>query len=75
MSNRRDFIRHTAATSAGLAVGGTAFGFSAKSYSNIIGANDRIHVAMIGLNGRGNSMSGTFARQKNESVCCTKINT
>ncbi|MEK7720700.1 MAG: Gfo/Idh/MocA family oxidoreductase, partial [Bacteroidota bacterium] len=43
---------------------------SAKSYANIIGANDRIHVAVIGVNGRGNSMAGTFAKQKNTEVSC-----
>jgi predicted dehydrogenase len=70
MDNRRDFIRKAAASSAGLAIGGSAFGFSAKSYKNIIGANDRIHVAAIGLNGRGNSMVGTIAKQKNTEVSC-----
>ncbi len=70
MDDRRDFIKKVAATSAGLAIGGTAFGFSAKSYKNIIGANDRIHVAAIGLNGRGNSMVGTIAKQKNAEVSC-----
>ena len=64
MEDRRDFIKKVTVSSVGLAIGGTAFGFSAKSYKNIIGANDRIHVAMIGVNSRGNSMSGTFARQK-----------
>lgn len=70
MDNRRDFIKKAAASSAGLAIGGAAFGFSAKSYNNIIGANDRIHVAAIGLNGRGNSMVGTFAKQKNTEISC-----
>jgi predicted dehydrogenase len=70
MENRRDFIKTMAVGSVGFTIGGTAFGFSAKSYKNIIGANDRIHVAMIGVNSRGNSMSGTFARQKNTEVAC-----
>ena len=75
MQKRRDFIKKMAIGSAGFAfggtvMGGTSFGFSAKSYKNIIGANDRIHVATIGLNGRGNSMSGTFASQKNTEVSC-----
>jgi len=47
-----------------------ARGMSAKSYRNIIGANERINVAMIGVNSRGKSMSGTFAGQKNASVGC-----
>ena len=45
MDNRRDFIKKAAVSSAGLSIGTAAFGFSAKSYSNIIGANDRIHLA------------------------------
>uniref|UniRef100_UPI003983801C Gfo/Idh/MocA family protein n=1 Tax=Daejeonella sp. TaxID=2805397 RepID=UPI003983801C len=70
MEKRRNFIKKVAIGSAGLAFGGTAFGFSAKSYNNIIGANDRVRVATIGVNGRGNSMSGTIARQKNAEVSC-----
>jgi len=68
MENRRNFIKTMAVGSVGLTVGGTAFGLNAKSYKKIIGANDRIHVAMIGVNSRGNSMSGTFAKQKNTEI-------
>jgi len=50
MDNRRNFIKKVAVTSAGLAIGDTSFGFSAKSYKNILGANDRIHVAGEALN-------------------------
>ena len=75
MEKRRNFIKKVAIGSVGLAFGesvfgGTAFGFSAKSYKNIIGANDRVRIATIGVNGRGNSMSGTIARQKNAEVAC-----
>ena len=75
MEKRRNFIKKVAIGSAGFAfggtvLGGTAFGFSAKSYKNIIGANDRVRIATIGVNGRGNSMSGTIARQKNAEVAC-----
>jgi len=68
MNNRRDFIKKSAASSAGIAIGATAFG--AKSYASIIGANDRIHVAVIGVNGRGSSMAGTIAKQSNTEVSC-----
>ena len=64
------FIKKTTVSSAALSIGGTALGFSAKSYGNIIGSNDKIHVAAIGLNGRGNSMVGTIAKQKNTEVTC-----
>jgi len=70
MEKRRDFIRKVAFGSAGLAIGGTALGFSARSYRNIQGANNRIRIAIIGVNGRGNGMAITFARQENAEVSC-----
>jgi predicted dehydrogenase len=68
MEKRRDFIKKLAVASAGLVVGSKTFGFTAKSYRKIMGANDRIHMAMIGVNGRGHSMSHTFALQKNVEI-------
>ncbi|HWS01461.1 MAG TPA: twin-arginine translocation signal domain-containing protein, partial [Prolixibacteraceae bacterium] len=68
MESRRKFIEKVAASSAALTIGSVASGMSAKSYGNIIGANDRIRVAMIGVNSRGKSMSATFAAQKNTDV-------
>ena len=47
MKPRRDFIKKTALGTAGLAVG-----LSAKSYSNIIGANDRVNVGIVGFSNR-----------------------
>ncbi|GAB2551935.1 Gfo/Idh/MocA family protein [Spirosoma aerophilum] len=64
MQNRRKFIKTVAAGSAGVVVGGTAYGFSAKSYNRIIGANELVRVATIGVNSRGNSMGATIAGQK-----------
>ncbi len=68
MENRREFIKKVTATTAGIAIGGTAFGFSAKSYNRIIGANELIRLATIGVNSRGNSMGKTIAEQKNAEV-------
>ncbi|MGG7664434.1 Gfo/Idh/MocA family oxidoreductase [Dyadobacter sp. BHUBP1] len=68
MANRREFLKTTAAGSLGIAIGGTAMGFSAKSYNRIMGANDLIRVATIGVNSRGKGMSSTFAGQKNTEV-------
>ena len=51
-TNRREFIRNVAVGSAGVAIGGMASGFSAKSYSRIIGANDRLNVALMGCGRR-----------------------
>ena len=68
MRKRRDFIKQVAAGAAGVALGGSAFSLSAKSYRNIMGANEKLLVAIIGVNSRGNSMSGTFAMQKDTAV-------
>ena len=51
--SRRDFIRKTAITSAGFYMGASAF--SAKSYRNIIGANDRVRVGVVGFSDRHRS--------------------
>ena len=51
MTNRRDFIRKSSVGTAGIAIGG--MGFSSKSYGSIMGANDRIVAAVVGLGGRG----------------------
>jgi len=70
MEKRREFIKKVAAGTAGIAVGAKAFSFDAKSYNLIKGANDRIRVATIGVNSRGNAMGKTFAMQKNAEVAC-----
>ena len=48
MVKRREFLNALAVGAAGLAVGTTA-----KSYGQILGSNDRLNFAVIGLNGRG----------------------
>jgi predicted dehydrogenase len=53
MTKRRDFIKKITAGTAGLAIGSVATGMSARSYSRIMGANDRLNIAVIGLGGRG----------------------
>jgi len=47
---RREFIKNTSIISTGLYLGASAF--SAKSYARIIGSNDRVNFAVIGLHGR-----------------------
>jgi len=51
--SRREFIKKTAVTSAGLYMGANAFG--AKSYRNILGANDRVRVGVVGFSDRHRS--------------------
>lgn len=65
MTTRRDFITKTATGTAALVVGGTLPGFSALSYRRITGANERIHVAVMGVNSRGYSLAQNFAGQEN----------
>ena len=48
--SRRNFIKTSAIAVAGTYVG--TMGFSAKSYGNIIGANDRVRVGIVGYSDR-----------------------
>lgn len=52
MTKRRDFIKKTVAGSAAVAL--TGVGLSAKNYSAVMGANERINIAVIGIRGQGN---------------------
>ena len=51
MTKRRDFIKKSVMGTAGIAIGG--MGFSSKSYASIIGSNDRMNIAVVGIRGRG----------------------
>ena len=62
MTGRRDFIKKSIAASAGFALAGK--GFSAKSYASIVGANERVNVAIIGIRGRGSAHISGFAALK-----------
>ena len=64
--NRREFLKTAAVTSAGLTLGATAF--PAGSYSRILGANDRVNFAVIGLRGRGESHLESISVCKNCTV-------
>ena len=67
-NNRRNFIKKTMAGTAAISFGSILPGFSAKSYAGILGANDRIKVAMMGVNSRGLALANNFARQNNCEV-------
>jgi predicted dehydrogenase len=47
---RKEFIKRSALVTAGAYLG--AMGFSAKSYANIIGANDRVRIGVVGFSDR-----------------------
>lgn len=57
--SRREFIKTAALGTTGISLASSALGMSAKSYRAVHGANDRIHMAVIGIRGRG------FAHLKN----------
>jgi len=68
MDTRRSFIKKSAAGLAAISAGGILPGFRAASYSSIIGANERIVIAMMGVNSRGKALASTFARQANVEI-------
>ncbi|MGB5322509.1 twin-arginine translocation signal domain-containing protein, partial [Lutimonas sp.] len=50
--DRRNFIKKAAAGAVGVSFGNTINAMTAKSYKNIMGANDRINLAIQGLGRR-----------------------
>ncbi|RPE00268.1 gfo/Idh/MocA family oxidoreductase [Aureibaculum marinum] len=67
MSSRRNFIKKAAVGTAGIALTTNLNAMDAKSYSKIIGANDRIHIAIQGLGRRYQAYLGAIAA-KNSNV-------
>ncbi|MDR1859520.1 MAG: Gfo/Idh/MocA family oxidoreductase [Bacteroidales bacterium] len=62
-TTRREFIRKSALGAAALSFGGYMGRPNAARYAAIPGANDRIRVAVIGVNSRGLALGGNFAKQ------------
>jgi predicted dehydrogenase len=62
MTKRREFIKKSLLGTAGIAIGG--IGFSRKSYNSIIGSNDRLNAAVIGIRGQGGSHINSFCSLK-----------
>lgn len=67
MTNRRNFLKKAAASTAMLTFGGLP-GFSSKSYFNIMGANDKIRIGAIGVNSRGSALAQNFAKMEGCSL-------
>ncbi|UZR98476.1 Gfo/Idh/MocA family protein [Chondrinema litorale] len=61
-SNRRDFIKKSSLAAAGLSF---ATGTSAASYKRIIGANDRLNIAFIGLGRRVGAYVPSLEKKNN----------
>ncbi len=64
-TNRRSFMKKATVGAVGLAFGSKVSAMSAKSYSNIIGANDRIYVAIQGLGRRYGAYKTPIINKKN----------
>ena len=67
MKSRREFLKDIALGSAGLAVG-----LNARSYARILGANDRVNFAVIGLHGRAYAHLESIRQNKDAMIthCC-----
>jgi predicted dehydrogenase len=66
--SRRSFIKKSGAALAAFSAGGTLPGLSARSYRSIYGANEKVLLAVMGVNSRGKALSGTFSRQENVEI-------
>jgi predicted dehydrogenase len=67
-NTRREFIKKASSCAAAVTFGAVLPGFSARSYRNILGANEKIMVACMGVNSRGLAVGINFAAQKNSEV-------
>ncbi len=64
-NSRRDFIKKSAMAATGTYLG--TFAFSPKSYANILGANDRVRVGVVGFSDRfRSSLLPAFASHSKE---------
>ncbi len=71
-SNRREFVKAAAFTGAALAAGGRILAANKPVQSGrVIGANDRINVAVVGTGGRGFYVAERYRRfgEKHENSC------
>jgi predicted dehydrogenase len=62
--DRRDFLKTAAGVSATLGAARSVFAAKgpSKTSSRIVGANDRINVAIVGVGGRGSYLAGQFSK-------------
>jgi predicted dehydrogenase len=67
-NSRRDFLKKASLGSAALTIGGIAPGLDARSYSRVTGANNRIRIAHIGVNSRGDELAKKVINQKNTEI-------
>ena len=61
--SRRKFLKQAATGTAALSMTGMMSTLSAKSYSRILGANEKVTIGIMGVNSRGLALASTFAVQ------------
>ena len=69
--SRRDFTSRLGAAAAGVAVGGEILPAArrrARRQGRVLGANDRVVLASIGIRGQGNALKRGFAQLKNVEI-------
>lgn len=64
--SRRKFVKTVTMGTAAVSIGG--MGFSAKSYGRIIGSNERVNIAVIGIRAMGQVHITSFQNTKNANV-------
>lgn len=64
--DRRNFLKKSAVYATGLAIGG--LGMSAKSYGNIVGANERLNFGIAGIHSRGQALLDAAAAAENTRI-------
>lgn len=62
----REFLQQAGLATAGIVVGSALLNH--KSYGRILGANDRIRLAFVGINGRGSGLIDTFFTAGNVDI-------
>src|ERR1700682_4947545 len=70
--SRREFATRSGAAAAGIAAGGDLFNGVVRAAPHaggrILGANDRVVTASIGIRGQGNALKRGFAKLKNVEI-------
>ena len=72
--SRRQFVKGLAGTTIGIATFGSSIGTFAKSYSRIIGANERIKIGVIGCGGMANGhMEALLKMKESDNIEITAV--
>jgi len=69
MKSRRNFIKIVGTTAAAVSL--ESLIFPQRGYANILGANDRIHIAVIGVRSRAKALTRAIAKYPNAKIIYT----